>query len=101
MMMTPKPKFTILMICTTSVLNTSSLEVILMNFRAYVQFHSDSSSSTRIRVIHLDRPTGLFHSDVRMFHSEDNLHSDDHIFTQKVISLLDRQVFIPTVTISL
>ena len=48
MMMTPKPKFTVLMIRTTSVLNTSSSEIILINFWAHVQFHSDLSSSTRI-----------------------------------------------------
>ena len=59
MIMTPKTKFTVLMIRTTSVLNTSSSEVILINFRAHVQFHSDLSSSTRIlesftRMVRLD-----------------------------------------------
>src|SRR3954467_11546020 len=76
MMTTPKLKFTILMIHTTSVLNTFSSEVILINFQAYVQFHSDPSSSTRIRVIHLDRPTGLFTRMLRVFHSEYNFHSE-------------------------
>ena len=46
--MTPKPKFIVLMIRTTSVLNTFPSEIILINFWAHVQFHSDLSSSTRI-----------------------------------------------------
>src|SRR3954471_3236749 len=94
MMMTPKSKFTVLMIRTTYVLNTSSSEVILINFQAYVQFHSDSSSSTRIRVIHLDRPTGLFTRMFRVFHPEYNFHSDDDIFTRITIFPSERHYLI-------
>ena len=104
MMMTPKPKFTVLMICITSVLNTSSSEVILINFRAHVQFHSDSSSSTRIlesfnRIVRLDfftRMLGSFtrmakfslgrQSFTRMTIFSLGRQSDDYIFTRKAIS---------------
>ena len=72
--MTPKSKFTVLMIRTTSVLNTSSSKVILINFRAHVQFHSDLSSSTPI----LDTFTRI----VRL----DFFHSDDYISTRKALS---------------
>ena len=108
-MMTLKSKFTTLMIRTTSVLNTSSSEVILINFQAYVQFHSDPSSSTRILefFVRLDLFTWMLESFTRktIFHSDDyislgrqyltrtsSFHSDGNLFTrnnftQMIISL--------------
>ena len=79
MMMTPKSKFTVLMIRTTSVLNTSSSKVILINFRAHVQFHSDLSSSTRI----LDTFTRIVRLD--FFTRKTIFHSDDYISTRMTI----------------
>ena len=97
MMMTPKPKFTFLTIRTTSILNISPSEVILINFRAHAQFHSDSSSSTRILefFVRLDLFTRMLESFTRktIFHSDDYIftrktmfHWDDYIFTRKAIS---------------
>ena len=76
------------MIRTTSVLNTSSSEVILINFRAHVQFHSDSSSSTRIletfaRIVRLD-----------FFTRKTIFHSDDYISTRMTIFPLGRHYLI-------
>ena len=84
-MMTPKWKFTVLMIRTTSVLNTSSSKVILINFRAHVQFHSDLSSSTRI----LDTFTRIVRLD--FFTRKTIFHSDDYISTRMTIFPLGRQ----------
>ena len=108
MMMTPKSKFTVLMIRTTSVLNTSSSKVILINFRAHVQFHSDLSSSTRI----LDTFTRIARLD--FFTRKTIFHSDDYISTRMTIFplgwlyfhsegtiLFNRQVFVPMVIFSL
>src|SRR4051812_2627721 len=92
MIMTLKPKFTILTMRTTSVLITFPSEVIWITFRAHPQFHLDPSSSTRILeffawIVRLDFFTRKF----RIFHSEYNFHSDDHIFTRKAIFSLDRK----------
>ena len=115
-MMTPKSNFTVLMIRTTSVLNTSSSKVILINFRAHVQFHSDLSSSTRIldtftRIVRLD-----FFTRKTIFHSDDYIstrmtifplgrhyliHSDDLYFHSEGTILFNRQVFVPMVIFSL
>ena len=86
--MTPKSKFTVLMIRTTSVLNTSSSKVILINFRAHVQFHSDLSSSTRI----LDTFTRIVRLD--FFTRKTIFHSDDYISTRMTIFPLGRHYLI-------
>ena len=88
MMMTPKPKFTVLMICITSVLNTSSSEVILINFRAHVQFHLDSGSSTRI----LDTFTRIVR--LEFFTRKTIFHSDNYISTRMTIFPLGRHYLI-------
>ena len=85
MTMTPKPKFNVLMIRTTSVLNTSSSEIILINFWAHVQFHSDLSSSTRI----LDTLTRIVRLD--FFTRKTIFPSDDYISTRMTIFPLGRQ----------
>ena len=76
------------MIRTTSVLNTSSSKVILINFRAHVQFHSDLSSSTRIldtfiRIVRLD-----------FFTRKTIFPSDDYISTRMTIFPLGRHYLI-------
>ena len=83
MIMTPKPKFTILMIRTTSVLITFPSEVIWITFRAHLQFHSDPSSSTRILefFVRLDLFTRMLES----FTRKTIFHSDDYNFTRKTI----------------
>ena len=76
------------MIRTTSVLNTSSSKVILINFRAHVQFHSDLSSSTRI----LDTFTRIVRLD--FFTRKTIFHSDDYISTWMTIFPLGRHYLI-------
>ena len=83
MIMTPKPKFTVLTMRTTSVLITFPSEVIWITFRAHLQFHSDPSSSTRILefFVRLDLFTRktIFHSDDYNFTWNTIFHSDDYI----------------------
>ena len=99
MIMTPKPKFTVLMMRTTSVLITFPSEVIWITFRAHLQFHSDPSSSTRILefFVRLDLFTRMLESFTQktIFHSDDyislgkqyltrmsSFHSDGNLFTR-------------------
>ena len=81
--MTPKPKFTVLTMRTTSVLITFPSEVIWITFRAHLQFHSDPSSSTRILefFVRLDLFTRMLES----FTRKTIFHSDDYNFTRKTI----------------
>ena len=83
MIMTPKPKFTVLTMRTTSVLITFPSEVIWITFRAHLQFHSDPSSSTRILefFVRLDLFTRMLES----FTRKTIFHSDDYNFTRKTI----------------
>ena len=83
MIMTPKPKFTVLTMRTTYVLITFPSEVIWITFRAHLQFHSDPSSSTRILefFVRLDLFTRMLES----FTRKTIFHSDDYNFTRKTI----------------
>ena len=87
MIMTSKPKFTVLTMRTTSVLITFPSDVIWITFRAHLQFHSDPSSSTRILefFVRLNLFTRMLESFTRktIFHSD-----DDHIFSRKTIFYL-------------
>ena len=90
MIMTPKPKFTVLTMRTTSVLITFPSEVIWITFRAHLQFHSDPNSSTRIleffvrlhlftRMLESFTRKTIFHSDYYNFTRKTIFYSDDYI----------------------
>ena len=83
MIMTPKEKFTVLTMRTTSVLITFPSDVIWITFRAHLQFHSDPISSTRILefFVRLDLFTRMLESFTRKI----IFHSDDYNFTRKTI----------------